>query len=511
MRGPIQASFWRSSRGVAVIAAIGTFLIHLIGNPHYGFFRDELYFIICGFHPQWGYVDQPPVVPLLAAGTQLFGHSLVLLRAVPALFAAAGAYVTCMLVAEFGGGIFAQSIAAIVFFFSPVLMSFGMKVGPDEVGLWLWPLIALFVVRLAHGADPRLWLLIGLCAGVCLVSKYSVLFFLVALVIGLLLTPQRRIFASWWCVAAAAIAFLIALPNFLWQMHYGFPMLELLRAGQTGKNLIVGPGTYLFQELVITNVVLALEWVIGLIWLLAMRQFRFLGYLYVILIVEMLLFHGKHYYPADVYPILIVAGAVPIESWTKGRRIARAVVVAAVLIFGLIFTPFTLPILPERTFIAYAKAVSATFHISQRATATEHHREDAALPGDWADMHGWPELAQTVKRIYDALPPGERAQAAAVASNYGEASAIKFFAPEVPVISGHNQYWLWGYDHYSGNVIIDVAGDCGAKGHLFRNARRAAVFSAPYVTSYEDRLPIMLCRGIRKPLSKIWPEVKSYE
>jgi 4-amino-4-deoxy-L-arabinose transferase-like glycosyltransferase len=124
---------------IPAIAALATLAVHLIGNPHYGFFRDELYFIICGFRPDFGYVDQPPVVPLLAAGTQLFGHSLFLLRAVPALFAAGGAYVTCLLAVEMGGGAFAQFLAALAFIFTGVLTSFGMKVGPDEVGLWLWP------------------------------------------------------------------------------------------------------------------------------------------------------------------------------------------------------------------------------------------------------------------------------------------------------------------------------------------------------------------------------------
>src|SRR5579864_7042475 len=121
---------------IPLIAALAVLVVHLVGNPHYGFFRDELYFIMCGFHPQFGYVDQPPVIPLLSAGTQMFGHSLFLLRALPALFAAAGVYVTCLLVAEFGGGAFAQIVAALAVFFANVLMAFGMKVGPDMVGLW---------------------------------------------------------------------------------------------------------------------------------------------------------------------------------------------------------------------------------------------------------------------------------------------------------------------------------------------------------------------------------------
>ncbi|MBD5654105.1 MAG: glycosyltransferase family 39 protein, partial [Candidatus Eremiobacteraeota bacterium] len=211
---------------VPTLAAIADFLVHLIANPHYGFFRDELYFIICGMHPQWGYVDQPPLIPLLAAATQLFGHSLLLLRAVPALFAAGGAYVTCLLVVEFGGGVFAQAFAALVFFLTPVLMSFGMKVGTDETGLLFWPLIALAAVRIARGASPQLWLVAGLAAGLCFDSKYSVPFFLAALLAGLLATPERRILANGWLAAGAGLALLIALPNMLWQIHYGLPMLE---------------------------------------------------------------------------------------------------------------------------------------------------------------------------------------------------------------------------------------------------------------------------------------------
>src|ERR1700722_16076878 len=117
------------AKRIPLVAALATLAVHLIGNPHYGFFRDELYFIICGMHPQWGYVDQPPIVPLLAALSQVFGHSLLLLRIVPALFAAGGAYVTCLLVAEFEGGEFAQILAALAFLFAGVLLSFGAKVG----------------------------------------------------------------------------------------------------------------------------------------------------------------------------------------------------------------------------------------------------------------------------------------------------------------------------------------------------------------------------------------------
>jgi uncharacterized membrane protein len=500
----------RHHSGVALISAAVVFLVHAIGNPHYGFFRDELYFIICGRHPQWGYVDQPPVVPLLAAATQIFGHSLFLLRIVPALFAAAGVYVTCMLAAEFGGGSFAQALAAITYLFASVLMAFGTKVGPDEVGLWTWPLLALFLVRSIRYADPRIWILFGLVAGLSIESKYSVLFLLAAFLAGLMLTPERRILANVWVAAGAAIALLMALPAFLWQAHYGFPMWELLEGGQHGKNIIASPGLYIVQQLLITNLFLAPVWIIGLLWFFRDAPNRFLGYAYVVLILEMLAFHGKHYYPANVYPILIAAGAVQMERWTTARRVLRFAIVTYALVFGMVLVPFSLPILPENTFLSYEAHIMGAMHITKSVLATEHDRETAPLPGDWADMHGWPQFAQTIKNVYDSLPPAQRAQAVVVAGNYGEASAIEFFTPDVPVISGHNQFWLWGTRGYSGNVIIDVPGDCGGGMHLFRSAQLVTRFNAPYTTGWEANIPIMVCRGIREPLSTLWPQLRTY-
>src|SRR5262249_45935887 len=158
------------------------------------------------------------------------------LRALPALFAAAGAYATCLLCIELGGGAFAQVLATVAFLAAGVLESFGAKVGPDMVGLWLWPLAALYVLRVAKGADPRWWLAAGAAIGFALESKYSVVFFAVALIAGLALTPQRRILATRWFAAGAVLAVLLALPNVLWQALHDFPMWELLRNGQHGKN-----------------------------------------------------------------------------------------------------------------------------------------------------------------------------------------------------------------------------------------------------------------------------------
>ncbi|HLY02132.1 MAG TPA: glycosyltransferase family 39 protein [Candidatus Cybelea sp.] len=498
----------------AAIAALATFALHVAANPHYGFFRDELYFIICGFHPAWGYVDQPPLVPLLSAGSQLFGHSLFLLRALPAAFAAGGVYATCLLVAELGGGTFAAVLASLAFIAAPVLLSFGQKVGPDMVGMWLWPLAALYVLRVVKGADPRWWLAAGACIGVALESKYSVIFFALALVAGLLLTPQRRVLFSRWFVGGVVVAVAIALPNFLWQALHGFPMWELLRNGANGKNTVASPTLFLFQQLILTNLFAAPIWIVGLIWLFFNRAARFLGWAYVLLIVMMVALRAKHYYPADVYPILMAAGSVTFEGWTRRLLAIRALLVAGTVAAALFFAPITLPVLSEERTLDYTAFVTQALHIKKTAMQTERFRT-SALPEDFADMHGWPELAATVAQIYAGLPPPQRAQAAIVAHNYGEAAAIDFFGGRYglpPAISGHNNYWLWGAHGYSGNVVIDVNGDCGRTDYpgLFRSARLVTRFNPPWVISFEQNIPISLCEGITQPLSTLWPKLRIY-
>lgn len=491
-----------------MIATGVTLLIHLIGNPHYGFFRDELYFIICGRHPAFGYVDQPPLIPWLAALSQFFGHSLFLLRLIPALAAAAGVFIVCQLVDELDGGSYAQVLAAILTALCPVLTSFGMKLSTDTLNLFLWPLIALWLLRLVRGANPRWWLLVGGLTGISMMSKYSTLFFGIALLVGLTLTRRRRIFLTPWFAAGMALAALIVLPNVLWQAHFGFPMLELLRNGAADKNVVLNPLQYLLQQFLVTSPLYAILWIVGLVALLLQRRTRWLGYAYVVLIGEMMFFHGKNYYPANVYPYLFAAAAVTVERWTTGKIVLQSLFVALSVVSALIILPYTLPILPEPSFIGYNKIVKLA-----GTTQTEHVRHGELGWQDWEDMHGWPELALQVAAIYSALPPEQRRRTAIWTSNYGDASAIDFFGSPrglPPVISGHNQYYLWGTHGFDGNSVIRIGGDLKALQRTFERVKLVAQTSDPYALAVEDHRAIYVCTGIKQKLAVIWPEYKSY-
>ncbi|HEY6325561.1 MAG TPA: glycosyltransferase family 39 protein, partial [Candidatus Cybelea sp.] len=419
----------RLSASIPPAAALATLIVHLAGNPHYGFFRDELYFIICGFHPAWGYVDQPPVAPLLAAGSQLFGHSLFLLRAIPALFAAASVYTTCLLAVELGGGAFAGFFAALVAAVTPVLMDFGTKLTTDTVGLLLWPLMALLVLRIVKGADPRWWLAVGALLGIGLESKYSVVFFAVGVVVGLLLVPQRRSLLTPWFLGGMLVAGVLVAPNFAWQAAHGYPMWTLLLHAGEYKDATLTPLQYVATQVLITHPLLAPVWIVGLVALLRRSDARFLGLAYLLVIAQMIALHGKHYYSGDVYPIPIAAGAVAIEAWTRRAVGWRTLLAAYAFAAGVALVPLLMPVLPERSMASYDGIAQRAF--AREANLARAERTDiGSLPPDWGDMHGWPQLAAAVARVYRSLPPARRAHAAILASNYGEAAAIDFFGPQ---------------------------------------------------------------------------------
>jgi 4-amino-4-deoxy-L-arabinose transferase-like glycosyltransferase len=491
---------------IPLIAALLTLAIHLVANPHYGFYRDELYFIVCGFHPDWGYVDQPPLVPLLSAGSQLFGTSLFLLRAVPALFAAGGVYVTCLLVIEIGGGEFAQILTALLTAFLPVLNAFGTKVSTDEAGLLLWPLAALCVAKMINGECRRLWLLCGAAIGVCGEAKYTVFFFGAAMLLALALTPERRILFTPWFVAGMLLGSTIALPSLLWQISHGWPFVVMIHHQQASELIVHSPASYMLQQVFITNPLLAPIWIAGVIYALREAQLRWIGLTYVFLLVAMIGLHARNYYPGDAYPLVLATGALAIER-ASALRAWRPAIVATVAAVSLLTLPFTYPGIAEAKLAAVIAAGQRVVKIDLKPTRDTY----APITENFADMHGWPELTAVVAGVYGSLPPQDRARAAILASNFAEAGAIDIFGKAhglPPAISGHNNYWLWGNRGYDGSVVVEVNGTCGPD---FSRARVAVThFYNEWAMPTENGIPISVCYGLNEPLAQYWPKLQLY-
>lgn len=495
-------------RNVPFWAALAALALHLVGNAHYGFFRDELYFIICGRHPALGYVDQPPLVPWLAALTQVFGHSLFALRVVPAIGAAAVTWASAVFARDLGGGRFAQALSAICVTLGSTLLLQGVLFTTDVFQPVVWTVTILCVQRIASGTQgPRTGVFLGIALGIGALSKYSIAFFGLSLLVALLVTPQRRVLRTLPVLMGIAIGCAMGLPSVVWQMAHGLPFLELLRNGSHGKNVVLGPGAFAVAQLKLLNPFFAPLWLTGLWFVFRRGELRWIGITYLVLYLLFFFLHGKDYYLMPIYPALFAAGAVQVDVWTQRLRRLRPVVVGAAVATGVFLLPMTLPILPIDTFIAY----EAALHVVPKAA--ENQKLDR-LPQYWADMFGWPELAETMARVYSTLSPEERRRAFILVDNYGEASAINFFGPSLglpPAISGHNAYFTWGPGpNVDADLMIDMNATVDDDRNYCADARLGGVHHNRYAMPYEQNLSIVICRGSYEPLWKLFPKQRHF-
>jgi hypothetical protein len=484
--------------------------VHLALNGRYDIFRDELYFIVCGQHPALGYVDQPPLIPLIAAAFHaLFGASAWPLRLVPALAMAA----TTALAAEYtrllGGGRFAQWLCGLAVLCAPVLLVDGLLLTTDCLQPLTWLACAWCLTRVAQTGDERWWLGFGLAVGISLSAKYLILFFLASLAVGVVATPLRRSLTRPWIYLGALIAFLFFAPSLYWQAENNWPFLELGGAA-AGKNVTLSPLAFLGQQALSMLPLSAAIWLAGL-WRFSVRPplpaLRAFPIAFVVMQALVYLLHGKAYYLAAFYPILFAGGALAIEGWIA-RPILRGAVVAAIAVTGLIIAPIALPILPPAGYVAYAHALGT----SPKTSAAEK-RASGVLPQYLADMFGWREMAQKVSAAYNALPPEERAKAVFFGGNYGEAAAIDVYGPAFngpPAISGHNNYYLWGPRGFDGSVVI-LVGDPAPYAAQFDSVTRVGEIDSRYAMPYETNIPVSILRGIHTPLATVWPKLKHYE
>ena len=493
----------------SLVLALISFAFHLFVNGRYGFFRDELYFIICGQRPDWGYVDQPPLIPLAAAGSYwLFGKALVGFRLLPALVMSATVALTAEFTAALGGGRFAQTLAGLCVLGAGFFLATGLLFSTDMFQPLSWLALGWLLVRIAQTGEERWWLAIGAVVGISLLSKYTIAFYLMALVPGILFSALRRSFARPWIYAGAGLALVMVLPNILWQQQQGWPFLEIGAAGSSGKNIPLTPLNFFVQQLLFIGPLAAPVWLSGL-WVTAVKPadatWRIFPIAYAILFTLFVATHGKPYYLAAIYPTLLGFGAVAWERWLAAKQ-AQAAALGIVALVAIATSPLAVPVLSPQGYTAYAAMLGMG-----PSTAALERAKLGALPQQFADMFGWPEMAAKVSAVYRALPPDEQAQAVFFGQNYGEAAAIDIFGQGLPpAISSHNNYYFWGPRGHDGSVMIVIGGDLKQMRSLFASVTQVDVTDAPYAMPYETGQPIYVLRGLKEPMAVLWPSLKRY-
>lgn len=504
-------------RGAVAAAAISlaVFLLHLAGDLRYGFFRDELYFIACGKHLAWGYVDQPPLVAVVSLLGAPFGYALLPVRLLPSLAAALTAWFAARVARELGGGAFAQGFAALSVGLVPLYLIFGSLLTTTSWEPLSWTILIYLVLRLAKGGDPRLWLLAGADLAFGLYGKYTIALLAAALVAGLLLSDQRRALLTPWFAAGAALMLALAGPNFWWQAAHGFPFLDVIHADAVRRHPLlngvqveftgmgVNAAAFIGEQLLLMHPFLAPVWIAGL-WILGRRGSRAFPIAYVLLVLFSIAALAKGYYIMGIYAALISAGSVSAERVLQ-RTWQRVAVCAAVGLPIVALLPLMLPLLPIGSFIDYTAALRLKPPPGDRVVLVDP---------EYADEFGWNETARTVAGVYNALPASQRETTAVFADLYPYAAGIDMYRERYglpPVISPHNAFYTWGTRGYDGHQMIAVgATDYPLLVKYFRSVRQVATFDDPMRHVLEGPLPIYLVRDPVQPLDKLWPLLRNY-
>ncbi|MFN7989488.1 MAG: glycosyltransferase family 39 protein [Thermoanaerobaculia bacterium] len=500
--------------GLLLAIAGAKLAVHVALANRYGYFRDELYFLDCGRHLGWGYVDAAPAIGLYARVALLLGGSLPVLRILAGLAGAGVVLLTGLLAWRLGGSRAAQGLAATAALATPIFLAIAGLFTMNVFEPLFWTGCAYVVVRLADGASPRLWLLFGLFAGLGLLNKHSTAFFGAAVVAGLLLSPMRRSLATPWPWAGAGVALLVFLPNLLWQAANGFPTLEDLRnVARTGKNVVLGPGEFVLTQVLQQGPHLLPLWLGGLAWLLLARKgrYRALGAAFAVFFVLMFAMKAKGYYLTPFFPVLIAAGAVGLDEWMErrprhaGRSGPRLAAAAWAVGLTLPVAPLVLPILDPPDFVGFTKAIGFTPPKAEVA-----HR--GPLPQPFGDQFGWPELVADVAKVWNGLTPAERARAAVFANNYGEAGAVNLFGPAhglPPAISAHQNHFFWGPRGFRGDVLVVLQDDRESLERVCASVEEAGRHEHPWGMA-EENGAIWVCRGLKTPLPELWPRLKHW-
>jgi Dolichyl-phosphate-mannose-protein mannosyltransferase len=509
VEGSTSKFLW--AEALVLYLAGAKFLFHMLTANRYGIFRDELYYLACGEHLAWGYVDQPPLIAVVAwIARHLFGDWLIGLRFIPALAGAVTVWLTGKIARELGGGAFAQVLAALAVICVPIYLILHHWLTMNALEPLLWTACIWCIVRAINRDNPRYWIGFGVFAGIAMETKYTIAFFVLAVAIGLVFTTQRRFLVSKEFWFGALLAFLIFLPNLIWLAGHGWPFLELMHnIRQTHRDVVRGPVAFVLDQLQILNPVLFPLWVGGLIWLFLGRdgrRFRLLGIVYIVLLAMFILLRGKNYYLVSIYPLLFAAGAVVFEKITRARWKWSRVAYALFLIGStIVLAPTVSPILSPEGAIAYQKKLGF------EPPKAENQRT-GPLPQYFADEFGWADMARETARVYKSLSPEEQARTAIFANSYGQAGAIDFFGPRLGLpksICNHQSYWLWGPRDYDGSIVIVLGSDGSGDREHFQSVEAAGRAEHPY-SRRDEHFDIFLCRGLTGDLHQFWPRMKNY-
>ncbi len=492
--------------------ALAGFIFQMWAGQNYGIFRDEFYYLECARHLAFGYVDHPPFsIFKLWAWVGLFGDSQFSIRIIPSLLFSIVIITTSVITKQLNGSSFASILSALAVMASPQILGITGFYSMNSFELVFWALLFILLIMILDGGNRKLWILYGVILGFGLMNKFSIGILAVALIIGMYFTPLRKDLGNKYFLAGNFISFLIFVPFLIWNYLNEYPTLEFMSNAAQFKNVDFTALEFFKAQLLNMGPATSIIWLIGLASLLfsgKFKQYRILGYIYLISFMILLTQNSKPYYLAGAYTPLIAAGAIAASGIGKGRinSVVRYLFLIAVAASFVMFSPMAVPVLSPEQFQEYSNSIGI------EPEESEHH-EKGILPQHFADRFGWMELAGIVENAFNSLTEEEKKSTAIFAHNYGEASAVNYFGRDkgLPdVICGHNSFWLWGYGNSEAQTLIIIGGDQDDHEKVFAEVTEFGRTSNKYSMPFENNMPVYIARRPKSDLRSIWPKLKEF-
>ncbi len=499
------APVWPAIWGVIAL----TLTVHLLCINGYGYFRDELYYLACANRLDWGYVDHPPLsVAILKFFTTLLGEHLWAVRT-PGILAGLGTVALYgMVAARLGANKLGQIIACLFAGIAPVCAVVTHLYSMNGVDITIWAGAALLWLKIAQDKNPKLWLWLGLVCGIAMLNKLSGAWLVAGIGIGTLCSPRRIELKSIYPWLAFLIAFVVFFPHFIWQQEHHWITQEFVRNAAEFKMVAQPPWVILGVQVVVTNPVLSILWIIGIGAAIKNPQWRSYAIPYFLVITLLLIsMRSRENYPAPSYIFVVPFGAIVLSEWlaeSKSRLISYATAIVLSSIFCL---SLALPLLPPTIF---EKVVNRIVSGAQVDVPISEVGKKSPLQGH-ADMFGWQKMGRVTHAIWEALPEEERLRTPIFGMNYGESSAVWFNNRDkygFKVIGRHNEYWLWGPGDWDGQTLIVVGTLTPQIENSFESSLQVAQLNEPWAVPEESHAPITILRGLKKPVPEFWQEIR---
>lgn len=508
-------NFIKQNSHILIISVLNFVLVFASSfTPGYGYFIDEFYYIACADNPALGYVDHPPLAPLILLLYKfVLGESLLVIRLLPVIASSVTVFLSGIIAKLLGGKKTAQSVSAFAVFVSPMFLILSGFYSMNVFETLLAAVGVIFILKMINENNPKYWLHTSVVFGMLIMNKHTSVLFIVSVILFLLISEKRKLLFSKYFLSGIAIIFLIFLPYLVWQIKYDLPTIEFYK-NITSKNTPVPVIEYIkLQALAYNPLVLILAFA-GAVYFLFNKNYRnynFLAFIFLVMFFLFLLLKvGRVDRIIFAYLIIIPAGGILMENIVEKLKQKWLVYFLCTLAFIIMISviPVLMPYLNYENSYRLTRLYGLNTEMEKGKTPKIHQM--------LADRIGWEEKADMVAKVYLSLSEEDRKNTIVAAEYYGIAAAVEFYGKKYGiknVVCGHNNYYFWSKSRLKGDIVLQLTNKSSYKGLLneYNSVDSTEVcFDNEYCPPEGRRQTVFICKEPKYPKEELLEHSRYY-